>query len=309
MLADGGMFGDGYDDAAFAEGKVADIESRNDFREFCQTAGDLMCKQLSIRSRASDAISGADDYYGEGSRDCKTIYVLGKKDDSHAHALDCTCVAWTCTGSQVVAAFGRLDVRGFDETPGSVRVWNIFRRRMDPETPDIVLNCDTSVMSVTSPRVAELCDCRYVQRANKSVGLIPSRRPSRLVICYHRVCPPRARRQAAVGAQKDVVSQTRGQPRPRILPSFPRRGWSPSALEHRQAEKDDAPPRLPHRQAGGEGGARNICVSPRAARAEHGRIYRGRGGRADEQGLFRERWNGSGRHRRRSAKVLDCGSR
>ena len=144
QVENGGIFNE--DDEEKIGGSVtAEIERRQDYKEFCEAACELMCKQLSIRTRAFDNLWGSDEYYNEGGKDCKTIHVLGKDGGEQ----DCTCVAWSCTGSQVVASFGRFDVCGFDETPGSVRVWNIFRRKMDPEVPDVVLDCETSILSVT----------------------------------------------------------------------------------------------------------------------------------------------------------------
>ena len=144
QVENGGIFNE--DDEEKIGGSVtAEIERRQDYKEFCEAACELMCKQLSIRTRAFDNLWGSDEYYNEGGKDCKTIHVLGKDGGEQ----DCTCVAWSCTGSQVVASFGRFDVCGFDETPGSVQVWNIFRRKMDPEVPDVVLDCETSILSVT----------------------------------------------------------------------------------------------------------------------------------------------------------------
>ena len=124
-------------------------ENDRDFADFCRSAGDLMVEQLQVKTKAFDFIGDSFDYHQSKDRECKTIHELGAiLSDVSRPGLNCTSVAWTATGSQVVAAYGRYDVCGWDESLGCVRVWNIFRRKMNPQKADLVLDCETSVLSV-----------------------------------------------------------------------------------------------------------------------------------------------------------------
>jgi len=63
--------------------------------------------------------------------------------------LQCTDLAWTCTGNTVVASYGRLDISGWCDYPGALCLWNIFSKSFNPEEPDYVLDHTSCLMCVS----------------------------------------------------------------------------------------------------------------------------------------------------------------
>lgn len=64
--------------------------------------------------------------------------------------LHCTGVAWSCTGSSVMAAYGRTDVAGWCDLPGAVCVWNVFGRNADTGSPDMVLDHPSCINCIST---------------------------------------------------------------------------------------------------------------------------------------------------------------
>ena len=64
--------------------------------------------------------------------------------------LNCTGVAWSCTGSSVMAAYGRTDVAGWCDLPGAVCVWNVFGHNADTGSPDMVLDHPSCINCIST---------------------------------------------------------------------------------------------------------------------------------------------------------------
>lgn len=62
--------------------------------------------------------------------------------------LPCTGVSWSSTGSVVCASFGRLDHSGWCTHRAGVATWNVFKKDMNPEKPENVLETMSCVMCV-----------------------------------------------------------------------------------------------------------------------------------------------------------------
>ena len=62
--------------------------------------------------------------------------------------LHCTGIDWKCTGSSVVASYGRLDINGWCNYPGAVCIWNIFQSAFNPAIPDIIYDHTSCLMCV-----------------------------------------------------------------------------------------------------------------------------------------------------------------
>ena len=63
--------------------------------------------------------------------------------------LQCTDIAWTCTGNTIAASYGRLDISGWCDYPGALCLWNIFSKSFNAEEPDYVLDHTSCLMCIS----------------------------------------------------------------------------------------------------------------------------------------------------------------
>jgi hypothetical protein len=76
-----------------------------------------------------------------------------------------TGLSWNATGAVIAVAYGRFDHSGWCVHTGSICTWNVFKRKMDPKKPDLLL--ETQVQKSKSNVIfSELCH----------VGRIPPKR-------------------------------------------------------------------------------------------------------------------------------------
>lgn len=62
--------------------------------------------------------------------------------------LQCSAVAWSCTGQSLAAGFGRHDHEDWCEHRSTLCVWNIFRRNLNPAKADLTIEMDSCVTSL-----------------------------------------------------------------------------------------------------------------------------------------------------------------
>ena len=62
--------------------------------------------------------------------------------------LQCTGVSWSCNGSIVAAAYGRLELQGWCDSPGAVCTWSLFGREFQENQPTCVLDHTVCLMCV-----------------------------------------------------------------------------------------------------------------------------------------------------------------
>lgn len=65
---------------------------------------------------------------GEGERGSQTVMSLA-----------CSGLSWSVTGSVLFASFGRVDHTGWCTHRAGLCTWNLFRRELNPDKPDVVL--------------------------------------------------------------------------------------------------------------------------------------------------------------------------
>ena len=107
----------------------------------------------SIRGNAYDVeCEGGSTQYGMSGEDI----IVGLEEGMSVEAkrpsqirLQCTDIAWTCTGNTVAASYGRLDISGWCDYPGSLCLWNIFSKSFNAEEPDYVLDHTSCLMCIS----------------------------------------------------------------------------------------------------------------------------------------------------------------
>ncbi|MBN3304569.1 WDR34 protein, partial [Amia calva] len=63
--------------------------------------------------------------------------------------LHVTAVSWSCTGSVIACAYGRVDDGDWSTETSFVCTWNLDRREFNPQRPDLVIEVSTPVMCLS----------------------------------------------------------------------------------------------------------------------------------------------------------------
>ncbi|XP_065593624.1 cytoplasmic dynein 2 intermediate chain 2 [Cyrtonyx montezumae] len=104
----------------------------------------IVTEELS-RSRESRAFRGFHVNGGDRTPAVLCLHTLSYPEAQEQH-LQVTGVSWNATGSVVACSYGRMNDGDWSTEKSYVCTWNLDRRRLDPQRPDLVVDAASSVM-------------------------------------------------------------------------------------------------------------------------------------------------------------------
>jgi hypothetical protein len=133
------------EEEATAENRTASIaEDKSDnLLEFLRRVEPTICSQLE-RNLQSHAFDGYDVQWSDELSSISCLHSL-----SHAairSQLQCTDLAWNCTGSVLAVAYGRFDHEGSSSHQSFLCTWNVTRRAVNPNKADVTIDLAVSVI-------------------------------------------------------------------------------------------------------------------------------------------------------------------
>ncbi|XP_059166900.1 cytoplasmic dynein 2 intermediate chain 2-like [Physella acuta] len=101
----------------------------------------VKCLSRNLKSRAFDGISDPNDKVSEA---VTCVHTLSKTD--YNKQFQVTSLSWNSTGSTLSATYGRFDHEDWCTHAGSLCTWNLDRRSINEEKPDLVIDSPCCVM-------------------------------------------------------------------------------------------------------------------------------------------------------------------
>ncbi|NWJ00730.1 WDR34 protein, partial [Crypturellus undulatus] len=111
---------------------------------FLQRVEDAVIKELSKNSR-SHAFDGFEVNWTDQNETVLCLHTLSYPEAQH-RKLQVTGVSWNATGAVVACSYGRLDDGDWSTEKSYVCTWNLDRRGLNPQRPDLVVDVPSSVM-------------------------------------------------------------------------------------------------------------------------------------------------------------------
>ncbi|XP_009075534.1 PREDICTED: WD repeat-containing protein 34, partial [Acanthisitta chloris] len=111
---------------------------------FLQRVEDAVVKELN-KNWHSHAFDGFEVKWTEQSDAVLCLHTLSYP-EAQAQNLQVTSVSWNATGSVVACSYGRLDDGDWSTGKSYVCTWNLDRRGLKPQHPDLVVDVPSSVM-------------------------------------------------------------------------------------------------------------------------------------------------------------------
>ncbi|XP_076835719.1 cytoplasmic dynein 2 intermediate chain 2 [Brachyhypopomus gauderio] len=116
-------------------------------KEFLGRVEDEMVKEL-VKNAKSHAFDGFEVNWVEQNQAVFCLHHL-EYPVARNKGLHVTSVSWNCTGSVIACAFGRVDDGDWSTERSYVCTWNLDRRNLNPNHPDLVMDVATPVMCVS----------------------------------------------------------------------------------------------------------------------------------------------------------------
>uniref|UniRef100_A0A8D3AD08 Dynein 2 intermediate chain 2 n=1 Tax=Scophthalmus maximus TaxID=52904 RepID=A0A8D3AD08_SCOMX len=115
-------------------------------RDFLQRVEEAIVKEL-VRNSRSHAFDGFQVNWADRNQLVSCLHVL-QHPVAQEENLNVTAVSWSCTGSVVACAYGRLDDGHWSNEASFVCTWNLDRRALRPKQPDVVIDVPTAVTAL-----------------------------------------------------------------------------------------------------------------------------------------------------------------
>ncbi|NXI61886.1 WDR34 protein, partial [Anseranas semipalmata] len=111
---------------------------------FLQRVEDVVIKELN-KNWTSRAFDGFQVNWTDQNETVLCLHTLSypEAQDQHLHV---TSVSWNATGSVVACSYGRLNDGDWSTEKSYVCTWNLDRRGLDPQRPDLVVDVPSSVL-------------------------------------------------------------------------------------------------------------------------------------------------------------------
>ncbi|NXE77567.1 WDR34 protein, partial [Cochlearius cochlearius] len=111
---------------------------------FLQRVEDAVIKELN-KNWKSHAFDGYDVNWTDQNETVLCLHTLSYP-EAQDQNLQVTSVSWNATGSVVACSYGRLDGGDWSTEKSYVCTWNLDRRGLNPQRPDLVVDVPSSVM-------------------------------------------------------------------------------------------------------------------------------------------------------------------
>ncbi|XP_037257069.1 cytoplasmic dynein 2 intermediate chain 2 isoform X2 [Falco biarmicus] len=111
---------------------------------FLQSVEDAVIKELN-KNWKSRAFDGFEVNWTDQNETVLCLHTLSYP-EAQDQNLQVTSVSWNATGSVVACSYGRLDGGDWSTEKSYVCTWNLDRRGLNPQRPDLVLDVPSSVM-------------------------------------------------------------------------------------------------------------------------------------------------------------------
>ncbi|CAH2316295.1 spectrin alpha chain, non-erythrocytic 1 isoform X1 [Pelobates cultripes] len=115
-----------------------------DLGEFLQRVEGIMIKELKKNWR-SHAFDGYEVNWEDQNQLVSCLHIL-QYPIALERLLQVTSVTWNCTGSVIACSYGRLGDGDWSTEKAYVCTWNLDRRGLKPNNPDVILEVPSSVM-------------------------------------------------------------------------------------------------------------------------------------------------------------------
>ncbi|XP_070707143.1 cytoplasmic dynein 2 intermediate chain 2 [Pempheris klunzingeri] len=117
-----------------------------DLKDFLQRVEDMVNRQLDRNAR-SHAFDGFQVNWEDHSNLVSCLHCL-QHPSAQERGLHVTSVSWSCTGSVIACAYGRIDDGDWSTERSYVCTWNLDRRALNPKQADLVIDVPTAVTAL-----------------------------------------------------------------------------------------------------------------------------------------------------------------
>ncbi|NXU36773.1 WDR34 protein, partial [Drymodes brunneopygia] len=111
---------------------------------FLQRVEDAVIKELN-KNWTTHAFDGFEVNWTDQDETVLCLHTLSYP-EAQDHNLQVTSVSWNATGSVIACSYGRLDDGDWSTEKSYVCTWNLDRRGLNPQHPDLVVDVPSSVM-------------------------------------------------------------------------------------------------------------------------------------------------------------------
>ncbi|TMS08357.1 WD repeat-containing protein 34 [Larimichthys crocea] len=112
-------------------------------KDFLQRVEDIVIREL-VRNARSHAFDGFQVNWEDHSNLVSCFHCL-QHPSAVERGLNVTSLSWSCTGSVVACAYGRVDDGDWSTERSYVCMWNLDRRGLNPKQADLVIDVPTAV--------------------------------------------------------------------------------------------------------------------------------------------------------------------
>ncbi|KAM7393388.1 hypothetical protein PAMA_008174 [Pampus argenteus] len=115
-------------------------------KDFLQRVEDAVIREL-VRNSRSHAFDWFQVNWEDHSHPVSCLHRL-QHPSAQDRGLHVTSVSWSCTGSVIACAYGRIDDGDWSTGKSYVCMWNLERRGLNPKQADLVIEVSTSVSAL-----------------------------------------------------------------------------------------------------------------------------------------------------------------
>ncbi|CAK6976691.1 WD repeat-containing protein 34 [Scomber scombrus] len=115
-------------------------------KDFLQRVEDAVIREL-VRNARSHAFDWFQVNWEDHSQPVSCLHRL-QHPSAQERGLHVTSVSWSCTGSVIACAYGRIDDGDWSTEKSYVCTWNLDRRGLNPKQADLVLDVHTAVTAL-----------------------------------------------------------------------------------------------------------------------------------------------------------------
>ncbi|XP_026196064.1 WD repeat-containing protein 34 [Anabas testudineus] len=116
-------------------------------KDFLQRVEDVVIRQL-LRNAKSHAFDGFQVNWDDRSHLVSCLHYL-QHHAAQERGLHVTSVSWSCTGSVIACAYGRINDGSWSTERSCVCTWNLDRQRLNPKQADLVIDVPTAVTALS----------------------------------------------------------------------------------------------------------------------------------------------------------------
>ncbi|CAJ1071005.1 LOW QUALITY PROTEIN: WD repeat-containing protein 34 [Xyrichtys novacula] len=115
-------------------------------KDFLLRVEDLVVREL-VKNARSHAFDGFQVNWEEQSNHVSCLHRLHHP-NAQERGLHVTSVSWSCTGSVIACAYGRIDDGDWSTEKSYVCTWNLNRHSLNPKQADLVIDVPTAVTAL-----------------------------------------------------------------------------------------------------------------------------------------------------------------